>query len=832
MEILLGPAPVNDPTEVRGPRDGKLDPEWDFDETLPELTVEGGQGLAGGGAGHHQHYDLVDASSIGPHWKEIRPNNQQSIANGTIGPINSNGNIKIEKPMDGMLIADHDQREQAWKDLAKRMYDRQPSFMDRGKERWSARITYNVGTDRVCWNGRPLPDSQLWKSTFDHVAEEVPGAKKTHLGGTIMVLMEKNEGKIIERMLESVIHDIDGFIILDTGSTDGTEAIMWEFLVTKHGKRGAIYKSDWYDFGTNRTITVQLAQGRGDWLLLMDADYRLAKENRVQPQAWKTKVPPLQSAPAQLLLKTTGDLDYARPHLVRGEVLWGYVCRTHEYLAASKHSSHNASISFRQDTFSPLLIDHVGDGCSKADKLGRDIVLLLMDRMDDPKSERAGFYLANTLKQLRMVDWALREYKMAMNLCAWNEELMCSAKGALDCLFMKQFQTPGSVTFERMFAMALHGMTQNKERLEIPCMFLRKLRNTPVWWPRYAHLACSVASFFTHNVYPSHQRLFIERPDHEFGWWQEISICAFYNPIYFELGAYMAHRIPTLPAFTQQSSQAQKQALQNLAMYDQKLNALRKNGVKVTKPIRQYLMDQGHKAVAQQKFTKAQEWYQLALHAVVLKDSIPEELYDTNDTTSASQVVDTFLKETYHKYHRLTAWQNAAPLSWVQTEIESDRALACFQLGQCMAKQIHDSNKNDKWGGDLIVAAMYYVDALKYVPNYPPALHALYDMTIHRPSDLSRCIMYLIRLTSAGQMSKLAMSMMQPLKIAIENMVQDQSINSSIVRFASLPNTKWICPLPRITAPKKSTTTCDPAISSYVTSSKHVNTRLVSTFSS
>ena len=360
------------------------------------------------------------------------------------------------------------------------------------------------------------------------------------------------------------------------------------------------------------------------------------------------------------------------------------------------------------------MIDHVGDGQSKSDKMGRDIVLLLMDQMDDPKSERAPFYLANTLKQIRMPDWALRAYKQAMNLCGWNEEILMSAKGALECIIHKG---PSAVSFERMLGMALHGMTQNSERLELPAMFVRRIRTTQQWWPKYSHLASSLCAFFTHNTYPSHQKLFIERPEHEFGMWQECSIVSFYNPIYFEFGLHMAHKVVSLPAFKQQGVAVQHQNSRNKALYDQRLNEWKTRGVRVTTRIRKYLLEQGHRSFAQGKFAKARDWYQHVLHSVVLEDVVPDELLVGAQTADERKAVvelcDHMTTPMFHKFHRLTAWQNARCVSALVTEVDQDRALASYQMGQCQTKIDQDNR---------LLAAAFFIDALKWVPGYPLAL--------------------------------------------------------------------------------------------------------------
>jgi len=523
----------------------------------------------------------------------------------------------------------------------------------------------------------------------------------------------------------------------------------------------------------------------GDWLVLMDADYRLERENKVMPQLWKKQLPAIdKNPPAWLLLKTTGDLDYARPHVVLGSVRWCYVCRTHEYLSKSIHDKSSAN--FRQEVFPALMIDHVGDGQSKADKMGRDIVLLLMDSMDDPKSERAPFYLANTLKQIRMVDWALRSYKQAMNSCGWHEEIYMSAKGSLECMFQK---VP-SPSFERQLAMALHGITTNPERLELLSMFVHRVRNTREYWPKYAHVACFLMAFFTHNVYPNHQKLFIERREHDFAFWQEAAICSYYTPMYFEFGLFMSNKVVNLPAFKQESVGVQQQNQRNKAMYDQRLNEWRQRGVRVSQPIRKFLMEQGHRAMAQGKFAKAREWYQYVLHSIVLSDVIPDHLLTDAQTPQERQAVndlcDSFSTATFHKLHRISAWQNAKCLSSVVTEIDSDRALASFQMGQCQFKLDSDNR---------IQVAMYYLDSLKWFPGYPPALAALYELTLMKSSDLTRAITYLIRLVSMSTMINACAPLLKHLKSTIEQLAVDQSEWTHVVQPKHLPGTPWIIPV-------------------------------------
>lgn len=704
----------------------------------------------------------------------------------------------IVRPIEGLKFVDAGRRERAWRDLAARMYAAQPAFMDRGKGRWNSMITYDPVADAVRWNGKPLPKSCCWKSTFDHKSEHAPGAKVTSVGQVVLVLMVKNESKIIERALASFLDIMDGFIILDTGSTDNTRQLMWDFLVTKHKRKGAIYNTEWYDFGTNRSIILQLAHQRGDWLLLMDADYVMVKEHPELPNLWRQQLPALPSAPAWLLLKTTGSLDYSRPHLVRGAVRWCYVCRTHEYLSRSIHDK-TTGIDFRQESYNGLQIDHKADGGSKADKMPRDMVLLLMDQMDDPKSERSPFYMANTLKQSGMPEWGLRAYKEAMNLCTWNEEMMCSAKGAFDCMF--DLPT-GPSQLERILAMALHGMTQNPERLEIPSALLRKLRNVSAWWPHLSHVASSLGAMFTHNVYPEHQKLFIERPEHDFGMWQELSICCFFNPMYFELGLYIAHKIPTLPSFEKQHVSVQEINRRNLQMYQQRLNEWRRKAVRATPIIRKRILEEGHRALARGRASVAKDIYERVLHPLILEEHVPEELLPADmdaERKAVNGLCDAFCTAAYHKVHRYSAWQNTRPLQSMPVAAmdgDHDRALACFQLGQChMRINSAGGAAIPEGNGKHVMAAMHFIDALKWVPGHMPSMGALYELTHMKNSSLTRTIHYLMRLVSFGQFFRASEAQLRSLQAQVGSAAEPPD-GIHTWQPPELPGTAWLVPIP------------------------------------
>lgn len=84
-------------------------------------------------------------------------------------------------------------------------------------------------------------------------------------------MIVKNESHIVHEAIEAVAPYIDYWVIVDTGSDDGTQDVI-RTLMAERGIPGELHERPWVDFGHNRTEANQLAQGHGDYILLMDAD--------------------------------------------------------------------------------------------------------------------------------------------------------------------------------------------------------------------------------------------------------------------------------------------------------------------------------------------------------------------------------------------------------------------------------------------------------------------------------------------------------------------------------------------------------------------------------
>ncbi|EPH6366709.1 glycosyltransferase family 2 protein [Vibrio cholerae] len=80
------------------------------------------------------------------------------------------------------------------------------------------------------------------------------------------VIITKNEQNTLRDCLES-LHWVDEIIIVDSGSTDGTEAIARQY--TEH----FYVNTNWPGFGKQKQLAQSYASG--DWILAIDADERI-----------------------------------------------------------------------------------------------------------------------------------------------------------------------------------------------------------------------------------------------------------------------------------------------------------------------------------------------------------------------------------------------------------------------------------------------------------------------------------------------------------------------------------------------------------------------------
>jgi glycosyltransferase involved in cell wall biosynthesis len=267
-------------------------------------------------------------------------------------------------------------------------------------------------------------------------------------GQTICLSMiVKNEAPVIRRCLDSVRPIIDHWIIVDTGSTDGTQAIIRAVLSDLPGR---LVERPWVNFAHNRNEALRLARPRADYSLIIDADDVLL----IPPDF----VMPKLAAPGYEFQIIDLATVYNRVQLVSNKMDWHYRGVLHEFLdCKSKH--------WREDL--PLSMRRGADGARHDDEqatYARDAAILekaLAVEKDPFLIARYTFYLAQSYRDFEEDRKARDHYLKRASLGHWIEEIYISLFSA--GLLMEKLNDPAEQvleTFERAIALI-------PERLEV-----------------------------------------------------------------------------------------------------------------------------------------------------------------------------------------------------------------------------------------------------------------------------------------------------------------------------------------------------------------------------
>lgn len=223
-------------------------------------------------------------------------------------------------------------------------------------------------------------------------------------------MIVKDEAPVIERCLASVKPWIDHWVIVDTGSSDGTQGTIRQFMADVPG---TLHERPWRDFAHNRNEAMALARtamaGADVYLLCVDADETL----RMAPDfAWLD----LQADGYQFRCELDG-WHYLRNALVRACQPWRWEGVLHEYL--TQDGPH------RWEALPEATIVVSRDGARARDPHTylRDIELLEKAVREAPGNTRYRFYLAQSCRDAGKLDEAIGHYEERAAMGGWEEEV-------------------------------------------------------------------------------------------------------------------------------------------------------------------------------------------------------------------------------------------------------------------------------------------------------------------------------------------------------------------------------------------------------------------------
>lgn len=311
-----------------------------------------------------------------------------------------------------------------------------------------------------------------------------------------LVMIVRNESKVIERCLNRVKSHIDYWVIVDTGSEDNTPEIIQETLKEIPGE---LHYRPWVNFGVNRTESLQLAKGKADYLLLCDADEQIIFSEQFNSGSLTKE---------KYLLEYTNACRYSVPYLIKGNIDWRYVGVTHEYLDTDQ--------SIESERINDINILDLKDGGHKQDKYERDIHLLEQGLVEEPENSRYKFYLANSYRDIENHEKAAEWYQKRIEDGGWIEEVTVAYENLGLC-----YQKLGNT--QQALNCWLKGYDYNPNRAESLYHAVQQLRSEGNYYLGY-----QLGLLAKRIPYPANDILFIKSDIYHYWIDYELSICAFY----------------------------------------------------------------------------------------------------------------------------------------------------------------------------------------------------------------------------------------------------------------------------------------------------------------
>ena len=325
-------------------------------------------------------------------------------------------------------------------------------------------------------------------------------------------MIVKNESHIIHECLNSIYKFIDYWVIVDTGSTDGTQELIKKFFAEK-GIPGELHERPWVNFGHNRTEAVQLCDGKADYAFMIDADDYIEGD---------FKYPEPMDADGYAVRMGRPEFSWWRTQIYKTGMGWKYEGVLHEYATCPNPGTRIAKLEGKYFVVARTMGAR-NVGITPVEKYSKDAQVLEEALKTEPNNSRYQFYLGQSYFDSQQWEKSIEAYMKRAQMGGWGEEV-----------------------FYSLFRVAVAKAMLNKPWEEIQQAFLdcynsRPIRAEPLYHiariyrmnnkPGLAYLFAKMASEIP---YPVNDILFIVDEVYTFGCLDELGASAFYAGFPYE----------------------------------------------------------------------------------------------------------------------------------------------------------------------------------------------------------------------------------------------------------------------------------------------------------
>jgi tetratricopeptide (TPR) repeat protein len=341
-------------------------------------------------------------------------------------------------------------------------------------------------------------------------------------------MIAKNEMTNLAESLTAAAPHISGWIMCDTGSTDGSQAFVERFFAVWNIS-GQVVQHNWKNFAENRNLCLQAGRAllrECDFWLLLDADQVMVSTDGLQLGALGL------NKDAYWLEERSHGTIFSNLRVVNASQDWKYHGAVHEAIWRDGDKDIG--------TLPPSIFSkHDTDG---ARSLNSDADLLEKALESNPKDPRSHFYLGNTYFSMKQYDKAIQHYTERIVIGGWHEEVYYSAFRL--ALALEQYYINKTVVDNATYAALEKWVPLNDTRVDAYDVLVAYEAATTIL-PYRKEAKYKLANFVRLQFgdlkkcyqYASEARdagphsittLFLDSRVQEFGVNDELCICAFY----------------------------------------------------------------------------------------------------------------------------------------------------------------------------------------------------------------------------------------------------------------------------------------------------------------